>query len=374
MPKLGNLLNLREQRERFILNGQAKTILEEEKITALSNIIHPKGMRVKVKKIVNETAEVKSFYLEPVNSSLMPPFLAGQFITLCVTIDGRTYKRPYSITSKVNDLTEYRITIKKQDNGVVSSYMFREVNEGDLFNILGPFGHFTYEKWRDQEDVVLIAGGSGITPFMAYLQDEDFLKHIHSLTLLVAARFDQDIIFKKEIDDIKAKNSKISVTYILSEQKREGYEYGLIDEEKLLKLHLENKSIFVSGPLKMYFSLNEIFKKLDLPNRFIRHDLYRERPENLGSLEHTLTIITDDKVIKIPCFENETLITSMEKGRVKTMVHCTVGSCGFCLSKLISGEVKTEVSALKKKDLEHKYIHPCVTYPLSDVTIEIPIK
>ena len=164
------------------------------------------------------------------------------------------------------------------------------------------------------------------------------------------------------------------VTYILSKQKREGYEYGLIDEEKFLKLHLENKSIFVSGPLKMYFSLNEIFKKLDLPNRFIRHDLYRERPDNLGSLEHTLTIIMEDKVIKIPCFENETLITSMEKGRVKTMVHCTVGSCGFCLSKLISGEVKTEVSALKKKDLEHKYIHPCVTYPLSDVTIEIPIK
>ena len=98
MPKLGNLLNLLERRERFILNGQAKTILEEEKITALNNIIHPKGMRVKVKKIVNETAEVKSFYLEPVNSSLMPPFLAGQFITLCVTIDGRTYKRPYSIT------------------------------------------------------------------------------------------------------------------------------------------------------------------------------------------------------------------------------------------------------------------------------------
>ena len=81
-----------------------------------------------------------------------------------------------------------------------------------------------------------------------------------------------------------------------------------------------------------------------------------------------------NSTVKIPCNSKETLLQSMEKGRVKTLVHCTVGVCGFCRSKLLSGEVKTEGSCVRKKDKEEKYIHPCVTYPLSDVEIEVPLK
>ena len=357
------------------INKASKEIKNNDfQLNDLVKIMHPNGIRVEVTKIIKETDDTKSFYLKPLSIDIMPPFQSGAYITLLVSIDKRTYKRAYSISSSPSSLNEYRITIKKDGNGIVSNYMFNTCAIGDKFNILGPFGNFTYQSLRDQKDVVFIAGGSGITPFMAYLQDEKFLNKINSLTLFYGAKSEFDLIFKKEIDEIKNKNNKIKVIYVLSEQKRDGYSYGLIDEEKLLKEKLDNKSIFISGPIKMYFYLNEIFKKLDIPNKYIRHEIFKEIPENLTDKTFNLTIKMLDKIITIPCKGNETLINSMEKNRVKTLVHCTVGVCGFCRSKLVKGNVLTENTFLRAADKDYYYIHPCVTYPLSDVIIEIPIK
>lgn len=364
--------NLGEEREKIIAEGSSKDLETIYKSNTIANLLHPKGIKVKVSKIVKETDNTKSFYLEPMSLNAMPPFMAGEYITVLVKIDNRIYKRPYSISSSPDNLSYYRITMKQE--GVVSTYMLKEIAEGDILNILGPFGHFTYSKIRDQKDVLLIAGGSGITPFMSYLQSSYFLKNINSVTLLYGAKNEFELIFKKEIDAIASQNPKVKVAYILSEEKRSDYEYGFIDEEKLRRIGLENKSIFLSGPVPMYFYISETLKKLDIPNKYIRHEIFTETPENLENKQFTLTVKMLDKTITIPCQENETLITSMEKARAKTLVHCTVGTCGFCRSKLLSGEVKTDNSHIRMADKEENYIHPCVTYPLSDVVIEVPIK
>ena len=365
--------NLGQEREKEINKAKIENPTTY-RVNELVSILHPSKIKVKVARIEKETEDTKSFYLQPVDQEKMPPFLPGMYVTLAIKKDGRTFKRAYSISGCDQNHSYYRITIKKVENGIVSKYMHEECMLNDLFIILGPFGHFTYQPLRDSKKMVFIAGGSGITPFMSYLQNDHFKESIDSLTLFYGAKSEFDLIFKKEIDEIVSRNPKIKVIYVLSEQKRDDYAYGFIDEEKLLKENLEEKSIFVSGPPAMYFSLNEVFKKLDVPNKFIRHDIFREIPIDLQNETFNLTIKMLDKTITIPCHGNETLIESMEKGRVKTLVHCTVGECGFCRSKLLSGEVKTENASVRIKDQENKYIHPCVTYPLSDVTIEIPIK
>ena len=366
--------NLGEEREKEINKSTSSPIQSTTLSNTLASLLHPKGIKVQVSTIVKETEDTKSFYLKPVKVESMPPFLTGQYVTLAVNIDGRTFKRPYSISSAPNSLEMYRITVKKEPHGIVSTYLFHECEVGNTFNLLGPFGHFTYQPLRDSKDVVFLAGGSGITPFMAFLQDQKFLEKIHSLTLFYGAKSEFDLIFKKEIDEVCSKNKKVKVIYVLSEQKRNDYAYGFIDEEKILQEGFANKSFFVSGPLKMYFSLDDIFKKLDIPNKFIRHEIFREIPEDLVEQNFQLTIKMNDKNLTIPCNGKETLLQSMEKGRVKTLVHCTVGECGFCRSKLLNGEVKTENSCVREADKEVHYIHPCVSYPLSDVTIEVPIK
>lgn len=364
--------NLTKERESIIKFGFTDPVKAEYKANQLVNQLHPKSISVKVTKIVTETPDTKSFYFAPVEMESLPPFESGQYITLAVKINDSIYKRAYSISSSPNNTKEYRITIKKEYLGIISNYMFNECIEQDIFNIKGPFGNFKYNAIRDRQNILAIAGGSGITPIMSLAYSCIEKHRPASLTILYGAKTERDLIFKKELDELVAKNNQLKVVYVLSEEKRIDYEYGFIDKEKILKEDPLSKSIFLCGPTDMYASLNNILKDLDIPNKYIRHEIYTNIPDDLGVLEHQLHVKTKEKTITIPCYENKTLLYIMEKFGINAPAHCTVGVCGFCRSKLISGKVKTENSSNRASDLRNNYIHPCVTYPMSDITIELP--
>ena len=81
-----------------------------------------------------------------------------------------------------------------------------------------------------------------------------------------------------------------------------------------------------------------------------------------------------DSIKEISAKENETILTSIEKAGVLALSRCRSGVCGLCHSRLISGEyfVNKDDDYRRKADHIFNYIHPCATYPLSDMEIEIP--
>lgn len=366
------ITNIQKKRSSSIKYGYVDTIQNKYITNSLVKELHPKMIHVKVSKIVQETPDTKSFYLKTVDGSPMPPFQAGQYISLQVPIDYHLYKRPYSITSSPSNLSEYRITVKKVPHGLVSNCLFDNMLENDSLILSGPYGNFTYSTIRDLEDVLAIAGGSGITSIMPFIY-ETITKHkINSLTLIYGCKTENDIIFKKELDTIVKNNPNIKVVYVLSEEYREGMGHGFISKEMIMEQDPMNKSIFICGPNKMYHHLNDILTSLDIPNKYIRHEIYTDYPDKLSNQEFKLHIKTKGQVITIPCHGNETLLTSMEKLGINVPAHCTVGVCGYCRSKLIDGEIKTNEANLRAADHVFHYFHPCVSYPLSDITIELP--
>jgi ferredoxin len=79
-------------------------------------------------------------------------------------------------------------------------------------------------------------------------------------------------------------------------------------------------------------------------------------------------------VIKdIKCLSNETLLHCFEANGIKALSKCRSGECGFCHSKLISGEVTIPENQDRRRlaDDIYGYIHPCCSYPVSDIEIEI---
>jgi len=70
---------------------------------------------------------------------------------------------------------------------------------------------------------------------------------------------------------------------------------------------------------------------------------------------------------------DETVLVALERAGIEAPSHCRSGECGWCRSRLVSGDVFTPESleARRKADLKAGYIHPCCTYPLSDLMIEI---
>lgn len=366
---IAQFVDLFDARDEIIKHSSKNLPTYQYPANLLAQELHPDSFSVQLVKIVNETNDIKSFWFTRESKENFPPFLPGSYITLQVEIDGRIYKRAYSISSSSNSLKEYRITVKKA--GIVSRYLFSSAKEGNIFLMEGPFGDFHYQSLRDRKEVIFLVGGSFLAGCYPMILDCLENHKIQSLSLIYGTKTVNDILWKKELDDLQKKYKNFHVTYVLSEEKRDDYAFGFISEELILKESYQGKSFFISGPQKMYEHLNPILKSLDVPNELVHHEIFATKPEDLASVKHNLTVHYRDETYTIPCYENETLFTSMEKNRVLLKVCCTVGVCGFCKSKLLSGEVKTDMSGLRHGDITYHFIHPCVTYPLSDIVLEI---
>ncbi|MCR2044756.1 2Fe-2S iron-sulfur cluster-binding protein [Anaerosalibacter massiliensis] len=76
----------------------------------------------------------------------------------------------------------------------------------------------------------------------------------------------------------------------------------------------------------------------------------------------------------MPAKANETVLVTLERAGIEAPSHCKSGECGYCRSKLISGDVyiRKDNDSRRIVDKKYGYIHPCVSYPISDLELTIP--
>lgn len=366
-----------KERGKIIRDSSSQNIRTDFITNEIADYLHPFGQNVKVADIIEEGNDTKTFVLVAdldAGTKKLANFKPGQYISVEVFIDGGIYERPYTISCSPKQVLDntYTITIKRRRNGIVSNYFLDKVQMDDKFWVSAPFGNFYYERLRDAKNVIALAGGSGITPFISMaeaIQDGilDF-----KLTILYGVREERDILFKERLDDLAKKNNYVQVQYILSEEKNSNYETGFITKE-IIDPYLENEnSFFVCGPLGFYEAMNTLLKEYNLPRKYIRHEAFLGKVDIHGNDVYNLTIITQDREFHMSCRARETLLSAIEKNGIVAPSRCHVGECGFCKSKLRSGKVKTMDEPLRMADKENSYVHPCAAFPESDIVIELP--
>lgn len=123
-----------------------------------------------VYKTVKEDAAVTSFYLNSLDGSKLPEFIAGQFITIRIKNDDNTFTKPRQYTLSMNSNKEfYRISVKREENGYLSKKLCDEIKEGYNLQITAPLGNFILKN--SEKPLVLIGGGIGITPMLTMAYD-----------------------------------------------------------------------------------------------------------------------------------------------------------------------------------------------------------
>lgn len=127
--------------------------------------------QLRVVQIVRETPSVLTFRLaDPAADRLPFDFLPGQFLQVEVEPEaGKTARRSYTIASSPTQRAYVELTVKREEQGVVSRHLHDKVVADDLLKVSGPFGAFTFTG-TDAQSIVLIAGGVGITPMMSVLR------------------------------------------------------------------------------------------------------------------------------------------------------------------------------------------------------------
>lgn len=354
----------------------------------IANALHPSVQYLKIEKIVEHSSDMKTYYFAAnteKGTKSLAWFSAGQYLSITLEIGNMKMTRPYSLSSSPREALagNYMLTIKRVDGGLASNYILDNWTVGTEVTASEPLGVFTYEPLRDAKTVIGIAGGSGITPFRSLAKaiadgDEDA-----EMILLYGTRTLADAVFQEEFKELETACPKFQLVNVLSHEEADGCENGFITAELIKKYAPEGDySLFLCGPQAMYDFVDKEIATLGLRRKFVRHELFGEYfnpskeadyPANVApEFKLTVRIAGTEQTITAPA--DTTLLRTLEANGILAPAHCRSGECGWCHSKLVSGEVYTpkSVDGRREADLIYGYIHPCCAFPLSDVTIEVP--
>ncbi|GED04434.1 NO-inducible flavohemoprotein [Bacillus atrophaeus] len=180
--------------------------------------------RFLILKKTEESKEITSFYLQPADGQSLPPFEAGQYISVRVRIPGSAYThiRQYSLSDAFHG-NVYRISVKK--DGVVSTYLHDQLEEGDSIEVSAPAGDFVLND-SSEKPLVLISAGVGITPMMSMLHTAVKQQPERHILFIHAAKNSEHHAFRQETEEV-AKDSFAQPVFIYSEPTNDDYKKGI---------------------------------------------------------------------------------------------------------------------------------------------------
>ncbi len=378
--------NMAKVREKAIQAAPALEITADYAINNKAKALHPDYQELVVDKVIDhEGAGAKTFIMRSKDGGPVAYFRAGQYLSLKLKIGESSVTRPYSISSSPKDALNgvVSVTVRSNPDGFAAGYMLDEFKEGDVVLSSGPQGNFYYEELRDPKNIVALAGGSGITPFLSMAQaiaegTEDF-----DLTILFGSRTREQILFRKELEWIALKCNKVHVVHVLSDEEAEGFEHGFITADLIKKYAKEPYSVFVCGPEAMYKFLKGELDKLGLPKKNIRCEMLGVTkkiadaegfPAEAKGKEFNIKVRQGTREYNIRAYSEEPVLVAVERAGITAPSRCRSGECGWCRSKVLSGTyfAPAENENRRYADVQWNYIHPCATFPTSDMVIEVP--
>ncbi|HZJ84032.1 MAG TPA: 2Fe-2S iron-sulfur cluster-binding protein [Syntrophomonadaceae bacterium] len=344
--------------------------------------IHPSLLELKVADIIQETAKTQTLRLIAASSHL-PPFQAGQYINVLVNIDGVRTSRPYSISSSPSQTAYYDITVGRTKEGFVSDYLLDKVKEGHILEASSPTGTFYYNPLFHGNDLVFIAGGTGITPFMSMIREVTDKGIDRNIQLLYGSNTVEGAIFHDELIEKASKYNNFKYNLVIADMSSDytGLK-GLIDAQ-LIEGNVNNikgKTFYICGPRAMYeFCLPEL-EKLGIPKKRIRQEVFSQAdkvtqlpgwPKNITT-NHVFTVnIKGGRTAEqtITAQAGEPLVIALERNGIEVPTSCRSGACSLCRVKVLNGDVFESSNQVRKSDRDTGYIHACSAYPLSDLEV-----
>ena len=358
-------------------------------VNSTANFLHPQSQSLRVKQVAEIERDVRAYVLEPdteYGTAKLAYFRPGQNISITFNINGIIITRPYTIcSSPLRSLEdEYVIIVRKKPNGFVSQYIFSNWRKGTKVNASAPFGSLYYQPLRDAKSIVGICDNLGVSAFLSMAEAIADGTLNADLTLLYTARKDREAIMSQRLDELAENCDNFRVIYVLSDEYVFKKERGFITKTLIEKYAPQGKySVFVSGSTALYNRAVPQLAELRLENKYIRFGLsgqienpatLPDFPQEAKGLTFLCKVIKNGELIAtIPCSSEESLLVALEREGIAAPALCRSGECGFCRSKLLKGNVfiPQGVDNRRLADSGYGIIHPCCSYPMSNLTLVI---
>lgn len=338
---------------------------------------HPRRLTLIVTAVITETPTTKTFRLARPGGGDLPPFLAGQYVG--VYADGTS--RPYAISSSPARLGHWDLTVRRVPGGRISNRVIDTMAAGDAVTTTGPMGTFHHNPLFHGDDLVFLAGGSGVVPAMSMIRDlvdHGLDRRFH---LLYGSRSAEDIIFREELDSLAARHPDIRVDHVVAESgPRWAGPTGFLTAGLIKDLagSLDGRMVYVCGPQALYpYALTQL-AVLGHPRRRTRFEA-GGAPADPAAQPHWPVDADPAAEVTVTargrCFRtrrDRPLLDALEDQGIRPEAACRSGECGLCRLRVVQGSVHTaEQARLRLSDERFGCTHSCVAYPMTDVQLDV---
>lgn len=343
-------------------------------------------VKVKIVKIVAETSDTMSFYLEQMDG-IPIPYSAGQFVTLLFDINGHEVRRSYSLGSSPGYEKEVFITVKRKENGEISRKLQDSYRHGDELTILLPSGRFVKEAhWGTDLHYFFFAAGSGIVPIFGIIKSIFHENPSAKIFLLNQAASEKNIIYKKQLERLVAQYSSFEYILYLS-----GPTDTTIPVQRLNNLQVEqmvnqrlqdieqraNARFYLCGPttfmrmVRFTLKLDGFVDEQIKQEQFVIQEVKQSTPLIKDTSTKHVKVIAEEGIYTFEVHYPESILTAGKKAHVALPFSCSAGQCSTCAVKCILGEVVMSANdILTQKDLDSGLILTCTGHPATDIILD----
>lgn len=342
-----------------------------------------------VERVVHPTTD--SIHIEFDTGSNSFEYEPGQFVNIIIPIAGVDYIRSYSLSSFSDVHKNPSITVKRVKNGFVSNFLCENVKVGDKIQVEGPFGNFVPNTFAKQADkIVLISGGSGITPLWSIIHFYLY-KTNAALILLYGNKNVSDIIFFSELNVLtQTFNNRLKIFHALSHEKTMPPEIsdGINDRlskliikkkvKQLLAEHIYSAAYFICGPQGLIENAEECLDTIGVSPEQIQKEHFiipaeSEKLQYSNNEIREVLLMYEEQIHLLEVQPGDTILDAALKDYVSIKYSCKNGTCGTCWAINTSGKVVMKRNyALTEEKINQGYVLLCQSIPVTeDVTVEI---
>lgn len=324
-------------------------------------------IRAEVVEVRRQTPRTVTLVLRPNDN--WKGFAAGQHCGLTLELNGVRHTRFYSPASSAlspERLVEFTVTVKP--DGVLSNHLRDNAHPGMIVGLSAAEGSFVLPDRRPSK-LLLIGGGSGITPLMSMLRTLVDEGHKGRVDFIHYARSSKDLLYDDELKSIAADHPNVNFTRIVTRKKAQSTG-GHFTRRQLASIvpDFAKATTYVCGPPTLIDAVEKVYEKDGLQKR-LRTECFAPPVLEIPAGEVSGTIKFETSRVEV---ENDgrSMLEQAEGAGLSPKYGCRMGICHNCDCRIEEGTVR-DLRTGEIKVMKDEYVQLCVNAPVGDVQIEI---
>jgi len=360
--------------------GIIRTALASRPVRALTSPHHPdhylerlhplataESVRARVVGVRRETGDASTVELRA--NGAWTGFKPGQHVQFGVEVDGTRKVRVFSVSSSAAGKgRRFTVSVKAHPDGYVSQFLHHDLKPGTIVYLSQAEGEFVLPD-QVPDDLLLISGGSGITPVMSMVRTLTERRHTGHITFLHYARSRDDEMFTDELDALRSLNVDVVRIYTRQPAPRAELKGRFhIDHLKHLGIDPTETLTYVCGPAGLIATVRDTYAEIGASDQ-LRMEYFKVPSVDLDAADATGTLSFDTSSTEAPN-SGATILEQAEAAGLTPEFGCRMGVCNTCAVKKLSGAVRHVVSGEVCANTDET-IKICVQVPVGDVAVAL---